>query len=120
MYDTTNPVTLISGNIVTAVDGNVVLVKSSGEEFLWTENHWESLGLATSYALANHLHGNITNQGYISSDSVTIESNDRLLFSDNNNSGKIERSSITFDGSTTTSFLSKKGTWEAVPNASTS
>jgi len=78
------------------------------------------MGLASSWALANHIHGNILNNGTITSTGVALAANDRLLFSDNSNSGKIERSSITFDGSTTTSFLSKKGTWEAPPNASTS
>lgn len=120
VYDTTNPVTLISGNNVAAVDGNVVLVKSSGEEFLWTEGHWESLGLATSYALQNHLHGNITSQGAIVTEGKELEEGDQLLFTNANNSRKIEKTAISFDGLTTTSFLSKKGTWQAVPDASTS
>lgn len=120
VYDTTNPVTLISGNSVTAVDGNVVLVKSNGEEFLWTESHWEPLGLATSYALSSHLHGNITNQGAITKEGIELQSGDQLLFANYDNSGKIEKTAITFDGSTTNEFLSRKGTWQAAPDASTS
>lgn len=120
VYDTTNPITLISGNIITAIDGNVVLVKSSGEEFLWTENHWEPLGLATSYALSNHLHGNITSQGAITKEGIELQSGDQLLFANYDNSGKIEKTAISFDGSTTNEFLSRKGTWEAAPDASTS
>lgn len=44
---------------------------------------------------------------------VAIASNDRIAFFDNSDSGALKASSIQFDGSTTTSFLSKKGTWES-------
>ena len=60
---------------------------------------------------SSHTHGNITNGGEITSTVVTVGNNDALLFADSSNNGKIERLAA-FDGSTTTQFLSKKGTWE--------
>ena len=120
---TTNPITVTIGpttGSVTASNGSVVMEQESGEEFIWTGSKWNLMGLASSWALANHIHGNILNNGTITSNGVALAANDRLLFSDNSNSGKIERSSITFDGSTTSKFLSQKGTWEAVQDASTS
>lgn len=60
---------------------------------------------------ASHTHGNISNDGKITSNVVTVANNDALLFADNSNGGKIERL-VVFDGSTTTQALSKKGTWE--------
>lgn len=45
---------------------------------------------------------------------TALASGDKIIFSDASNSGALARSSITFDGSTTTQFLSKKGTFESV------
>ena len=65
-----------------------------------------------------HAHGNISYEGEIDSNAVTIGSGDSLVFTDSSNSNKVEKSSVTFDGSTTNQFLSKKGTWsDTVANA---
>lgn len=45
---------------------------------------------------------------------VTIASGDKLVVTDSSDSSKVARTSIAFDGSTTTKFLSQKGTWESV------
>lgn len=65
-------------------------------------------------AAAVHSHGNVENDGTMSSTGTEIANGDYLLFSDASNNGKIERSSIAFDGATTTKALSQKGTWEAM------
>jgi hypothetical protein len=46
----------------------------------------------------------------MSSTGVALANGDYLLFSDASNSGKIERTSITFNGSTDIEALTKKGT----------
>lgn len=62
----TSPVTLASDNTsITPSDGYVVICQSTQDEFLWSEGKWHALGLASSYALHNHSHGNITNDGKI-------------------------------------------------------
>lgn len=43
---------------------------------------------------------------------TTIANGDKLVITDASNSNKIERTSIVFDGSTTTKALTQKGTWE--------
>ena len=48
-----------------------------------------------------------------SASAPVIAANDRIAFFDNSDGDKLKYSSIQFDGSTTTSFLSKKGTWES-------
>ena len=64
----------------------------------------------------NDAHGNIKSRGTITGTGVAIEQNDTLLIADASNNGKIEKAKdVAFDGSTTTSFLSKKGTWQALP-----
>lgn len=60
-------------------------------------------------ANTSHAHGNITSGGDITTN-ATIANGDRLIINDESAS-KLANSSITFDGSTTTSLLSRKGTW---------
>lgn len=59
-----------------------------------------------------HLHGNIQNDGTLQSSDISIANGDKLVVTDSSNSNKIARTSISFDGSTTTQGLSKKGTWQ--------
>lgn len=108
----------------TAENGDVVLYDA--EEFIYssTAGAWQSLGLASSYALHNHAHGNISNAGKVST-SAAIANGDSLLIGDASDSNGIARSTITFDGSTTTKALTQKGTWEtfnnySLPDATTS
>ena len=60
----------------------------------------------------NHLHGNITSGGTLQFGDITIANGDKLVVTDASQSNVIARASLTFDGSTTTQALSKKGTWE--------
>ena len=73
---------------------------------------------------STHTHGNIQNGGTLQTTDVTIASGDKLVITDASNSNKIARSSLSFDGSTTTQALSKKGTWvdilSSIPPATTS
>lgn len=62
-------------------------------------------------AASSHDHGNITSDGRISSINDTpITSNSKIVITDN--SGKIARSTIQFDGTTDNKALTKAGTWE--------
>ena len=101
---------------VTASDNGVVVMEAdSGEEYIWTGSKWNAMGLASSYALASHTHGNINNGGIISSD-TTAASGQHLVVTDSSN--KVSRSSLTF-GSDTNKFLCNNGSWATV-NAVTS
>ena len=70
--------------------------------------------ITTTNDLANssHTHGNLTSDGKLQTTDVTIANGDKLVITDNSNSNKVARTSVSFDGSTTTQALSKKGTWE--------
>ena len=71
----------------------------------------------TGYASSTHTHGNITNAGAITAAGVDLANGDSLAFVDSSDSSKVKKTSITFDGSTTTQFLSKKGTFETALTA---
>jgi len=62
-------------------------------------------------ASSSHTHGNITNGGDITATAPTIANGDQLIINDNSAS-KITNGP-TFDGSTTTTALTPKGTWES-------
>jgi hypothetical protein len=60
-------------------------------------------GKSTSdFATSTHVHGNITNAGALQTTDITIASGDKLVVTDSSNSNKVARTSISFDGSTTT------------------
>ena len=63
-------------------------------------------------ARSSHTHGNIQNGGALQTSDITIASGDKLVVTDASDSNKVARTSISFDGSTTTQYLSKKGTFE--------
>ena len=84
---------------VTATFGNISITKSQVSDF------------PTSMTPTSHTHGNITNDGKLQSSDITIASGDKLVVTDSSDSSKVARTSISFDGSTTTQVLSKKGTW---------
>lgn len=71
----------------------------------------------TSRAASSHTHGNITNAGALQTTDITIANGDKLVVTDSSNSNKVARTSISFDGSTTTKVLSQKGTWVNVGDA---
>lgn len=62
---------------------------------------------------ASHTHGNVTNGGALQTNDITIASGDKLVVTDSSDSNKIARTSVSFDGSTTTTALTPKGTFEA-------
>lgn len=66
-------------------------------------------------ANSSHTHGNITNAGALQTTDVGIANGDKLVVTDASNSHKIARTSVSFDGSTTSQYLSKKGTWQSIP-----
>ena len=67
----------------------------------------------TGVTPASHTHGNITNAGGITATGVTIANGDSLAIVDSSDTNKvIAKSSVTFDGSTTTKALTQKGTFE--------
>lgn len=66
---------------------------------------------ATQVALGNHGHGNITNTGAITATGVALASGDALVFADSSDSSILKKTSITFDGSTTSQALTKAGTF---------
>lgn len=66
----------------------------------------------------SHTHGNIQNGGILQTNDITIASGDKLVVTDSSDSNKVARTSISFDGSTTTKALTQKGTFETFAKAS--
>ena len=63
----------------------------------------------TSMTPTSHTHGNIQNGGTLQTNDITIASGDKLVVTDSSDSSKIARTSVSFDGSTTTKALTQKG-----------
>ena len=68
-------------------------------------------------ASSTHTHGNITNGGALQTTDITVASGDKLVVTDSSDSSKIARASVSFDGSTTTTALTPKGTFESFAKA---
>ena len=68
--------------------------------------------LGTIFAPLSHTHGNIQNGGTLQTTDVTIANGDKLVVTDSSDSNKVARTSVSFDGSTTTKALTPKGTFE--------
>ena len=80
----TTTVTLASNNdTVIPSDGYVVLC-SNGDEFLWSDGEWHPLGLASSFALHNHTHGNIQSSGTMLATIDNINSASKAVVTDSN------------------------------------
>lgn len=67
----------------------------------------------------SHTHGNIQNGGTLQTNDITIANNDQLIVTDSSDGNKIARTSVKFDGSTTTKALTPKGTWETFATSNT-
>jgi hypothetical protein len=109
--DTTNDKLTIATDLsskaaASSASGTAVSLVTTGEKYTWN-----------SKASGNHTHGNITNGGALQTDDVAIASGDKIVITDASNSGKVARSPITFDASTTTTALTPKGTFEAFAKA---
>lgn len=63
----------------------------------------------TEYATSSHTHGSITNAGAIANN-TTVASGDHLVITDNTDSNKIKRASITF-GTSDSTYLRNDGKW---------
>ena len=67
----------------------------------------------------NSAYGNINTSGQIGqTTNWALANGDALVVADSDNSWKLERTGITFDASTETECLTKKGTWKAFNNYS--
>lgn len=66
----------------------------------------------TSLSEDDHVHGAILRDGTIGYD-ATIGNGDNIVITDYDGSGQVKKSTISFDGSTTTKALTQKGTWES-------
>ena len=89
-----------------ASGGTTESLVTTGEKYTWN-----------SKAAGSHTHGNIQNGGTLQTDDVTIATGDQLVITDSSNGKKVARASTTFDGSTTTTALTPKGTWESFAKA---
>ena len=119
-YPSTSDVHLYSnGNLVSKSSGTVVICHDTQDEFLWSEDAsgnaaWYSLGLASSFALHNHTHGNILNNGAmagtISVNNVNTSSANKAIVTDSNSNITIEDLTVSdpsvIDNANTTSFIS--------------
>ena len=91
--------------VPTATENNIALFNASGGI--------KDTGVsASSFAGLSHTHGNIQNGGTLQTNDITIANGDKLVVTDASDGNKIARASISFDGSTTTKALTKKGTFE--------
>ena len=66
-------------------------------------------------AATSHTHGNIQSGGTLQTSDITIANGDKLIVTDSSDSNKVARTSVSFDGSTTSKYLSQKGSWESLP-----
>lgn len=106
----------VASQLPTVPSGSTTSPAMDGTAAAGTETKWAHGDHVhptdTSRASSSHTHGDITNGGAITASSVTIASGDELVVTDASASGAIEKSGISFDGSTTTKALTPKGTWE--------
>ena len=107
------PINIVSGGTIgsfTPSAGDVVLQKTEQMEYIYSGSEWTQLGIASSYSLSEHSHGYILNDGVIEA-TATVALNDRLLIADSSDSGRVTRSNLLFDTTSTASALSKAGSW---------
>lgn len=73
-------------------------------------------GINNNAADADHTHGNIQKGGTLQTNDVTIATGDKLVITDSSDSHKVARASISFNTSSTTSFLRNDGKWATPAN----
>lgn len=84
------------------------------DKFVYDGSAVKSVNITASgigAAASSHAHGNITNAGALQADDVAIGKDDKLVITDSSNGGKVARSSVGFNGSTTYMALTPKGAW---------
>ena len=99
-------------------NGQIKVTSSTGDAY---NVNVRGLGSAaytdiSDYATSGHTHGSITNAGAIADD-TKIANGDHLVITDNSDSNKIKRTSITFGNSQST-YLRNDGKW-GTPSTST-
>ena len=109
-----NATTATTATTATKV-ANALTVQFNGtNQFTYNGSAAKTLNVTASgigAAASSHDHGNITSDGRISSINDTpITSNSKIVITDD--SGKIVRSTVQFDGSTTTKALTPSGQWK--------
>ena len=94
---------------------NALTVQFNGtNQFTYNGSEVKTLNITASgigAAASSHTHGYITNDGRIGSPSDTTVTNTSKIVITDGKAYKITRSSITFDGITTTQALTPAGTW---------
>lgn len=95
--------------VITATKKSLPLASSSAAGIT-------KVGASGGAAAYSHSHGNVTSGGALQTTDITIANGDKLVVTDASDSNKVARTSIAFDGSTTTQVLSKKGTWVSLPS----
>ena len=105
-------------SLSTSQAGYVAKAPNDTNKFLrgdatWAKVTWDNIdGKPTNFSPSTHTHGNITSDGTLQENGITIGDGDKILITDNSNSQKIVKTSISFDGTTTIKALTQKGTWE--------
>lgn len=114
----------IAGGDASVIASDIIL-STTARPYITINNSSKTIALPdtdpydTARTPTSHTHGQITNTGAITSTAVGLASGDSLVFVDYSDSSKIKKTSITFDGSTTTKYLSQAGTWVSVPSQTT-
>ena len=113
-------------NQITLAFGNKYSISAGGTSYVFTMPSLPTatssvagiatLGASGGSATYDHTHGSITNAGAIEAN-TTIANGDHLVITDNSDSNKIKRTSITFGNSIST-YLRNDGKWET-PSTST-
>lgn len=88
------------------------LKDDSGTASSHTHTKSQITDFPSSMTPSSHTHGNIQNGGTLQTNDITIANGDKLVVTDSSDSSKVARTSVSFDGSTTTKCLTQKGTWE--------
>lgn len=111
--------TNITGTLRKASDSTANLGSSTYPwNYIYGETIYESgTSLTSKYAAKTHDHGYISSDGKVTT-SRTIANGDALLITDSSASDVVAKTSITFDGSSVTKVLSRKGTWVDLPEIS--
>jgi len=105
VYETQVSITEVATIVSSSFAGEIAVIAQDG--------NYEGSGTTISdLATATHTHGDINNNGTISASAVTIANGDAVVITDSSASGKVVKSSASFDGSTTTKALTQKGTFE--------
>lgn len=105
VYETQVSITEVATIVSSSFAGEIAVIAQDG-------NYEGSSTTISDLATATHAHGDINNNGTISASAVTIANGDAVVITDSSDSGKVVKSSASFDGSTTTKALTQKGTFE--------